>query len=302
MRRGQLQFKVTPEGDLVNTVVNVEALRALWLHRSLVEGDDLGPGDRGDFDCGAWHVACHIAGAGGIRRAADGSLMWLEISHRAADDDYYASVTRRVSTGIETIPVDSAEGRVRIRDSKVVGFVEGSSLGRVSSRGVIDPPDRFNSWRRQDFDQPIDSVQDGGKVWEHWCTLRDIRASHRIGTSMLTALISLASALGDRFLPTVARGRRKYGHPVQLAASVHAGLIGREAATWETTPAPIPAGSAALLLESQPSAALQAIEALTWDESARYYMYERKIRDWSVARDVDTDIRAFTAARNVPQV
>jgi hypothetical protein len=293
MKRGTLSFEVTPDGDLLNTPANVDALRALWLGRDLVDGDDLGPGDRGDFDYGAWHVACHLAGAGGARRSTSGSTLWLEISHRTDRDEYYASVTARSGSRTDTVAIDSAEGRDLLRGSTLLGFVEGHSVGRVSARGVSDPPDRFNGWLRQDFDQPVDSTADGGKVWEHWCTLRDIRTTHAIGTAMLKAYVSLAAALGDRFLPTVARGRRQYGHPVQLAAAVHAGLTGRESALWDTTPVAIPANVVPLLLESDPKRALEAIERLEWRGAPRYYMYARKIGDWSTANEVASDVQAF---------
>ena len=293
MGRGAFDFKVTPAGDLLNHSVNVATLRRLWLDQYLVSGDDLGPGDRGDFDRGAWHVACHLAGAGGVRRSQDGSTLWLEISHRGERDEYYASVTRRAAGRIETVPIESGEGRGLLRNSTLLGFVEGNSTGRVSARGIADPPDRFNGWRRQDFDQPVDETQDGGKVWEHWCTLRDIRETHAIGTSMLGAYVALSAALGDRFIPTIARGRRDYGHPVQLAASVYAGLTSRESALWDTTPVAIPAEAALLLLESDPARAFEAIERLDWGGEPRYYMYARKIGDWSAASQVAGDLDAF---------
>src|SRR5574341_997705 len=103
MLRGAFQFEVTDDGDLLNSAGNVEALRRLWLHHTLVDGPGLGPGDRGDFDVGAWHVACHLAGAAGVRRAADGSLLWLEISHDRAADAYYASVTVKRGGVVETV-------------------------------------------------------------------------------------------------------------------------------------------------------------------------------------------------------
>src|SRR5262249_6759568 len=106
MLRGALQFDVTDGGDLVNSARNVETLRALWLHHTLVQGEDLGPGDRGDFAVGAWHVGCHLAGAGGVRRAADGSPMWLEISHDSATDAYYASATVKRAGSVQTVRLD----------------------------------------------------------------------------------------------------------------------------------------------------------------------------------------------------
>lgn len=293
MARGAFQFLTTDTGDLQNAAENVEALRRLWLHHSLIEGVDLGPGDRGDFGVGAWHVACHLAGAAAIRRTPDGRLMWLEISHDAAADEYYASASVRTNTAVETVRLDSADGRSLLAQSTLLGFVEGNSTGRISARGVNDPPDRFNLWRRQDFDQPISSSADGGKVWEHWCTLRDIRAGNRIGTSVLTAYISLAAAAGDRFVPTVARGRRDYGHPVQLAGMVYAGLTSARAATWNVTPAAIPKPIDPLLLEAQPGQALDAIQSLQWGGAPRYYMFARRLKHWSRTRDVQADLKKY---------
>jgi hypothetical protein len=58
-------------------------------HRS---GYYFGPGDAGDFDYGAWHVACHLVAAGGAMRSSR-HLMWLEISHNPVANDYFANVT-----------------------------------------------------------------------------------------------------------------------------------------------------------------------------------------------------------------
>lgn len=294
MLRGSLQFDVDDDGDLLNSAGNVETLRRLWLHHTLVEPKHLGPGDRGDFDVGAWHVGCHLAAAGGVRRARDGSLLWLEISHDHVADEYYGSATARRAGAVETVRLDSAEGRTLLDDSKPLGFVEGTSTGRISARHVSDPPDRFQLWRRQDFDQPSTCPDDGGKVWEHWCTLRDIRPSNRIATSVLTAYVSLVAALGDRFPATVARGRREYGHPVQLAAMVHAGFTGRTSALWNTTPTTLPTAVARLFLEGEAALALEAVERLDWSRPPRYYMFKRRIRHWSRAGAVRRDLGGFT--------
>jgi hypothetical protein len=289
--RGTFKFIVTDTNDLLNSATNVLTLRKLWLDRALIKGDDLGPGDPGDFDVGAWHVACHLAGAGGVRRRADGQFLWLEISHDRTADDYYASVTARVAGTVRTVRLDSAEGRSLLAGSAPLGFVEGNSTGRTSARDVNDPPERFNLWRRQDFDQPIESGEDGGKVWEHWCTLRDIRAPSRIGTAVLTAYVSLVAALGDRFAATVARGRRDYGHPRQLAALAKAGFIGETAAVWDTTPVALPPAAERALLEAQPAAALEAAEKLDWSNPPRYYMFARRIASWSPAAAVRRDLQ-----------
>src|SRR5262249_10683026 len=214
----------------------VQSLGRLWADRTLIKGDDLGPGDPGDFDNGAWHSSCHLLGAGGARKTADGRVLWLEGSHHPLRDEYYASVTVRDAARPRILPLDSAQGPGLVDGSTLLGFVEGSSIGRTSSRHVFDGPDRFNLWRRQDFDQPVTSPLEGGKVWEHWCTLRDLRASNRIGLSAVTAYVSLVAALGDKFCAAVARGRRDYGHPQQLCALVRSGFVSKEAATWDVTP------------------------------------------------------------------
>src|SRR5262249_51266868 len=160
------------------------------------------------------------------------------------------------STGIHTAALDSAEGRILLEGSTVVGFVEGNSTGRASARGVFDPPDRFNLWRRQDFDQPITSSIEGGKVWEQWCTTRDSRPSHRIGTSVLSAYVSLVAALGDLFPAAVARGRRDYGHPVQLCGLVHAGFVSESSSVWDGEPTALSPAAERLVLEAEPAKAL----------------------------------------------
>jgi hypothetical protein len=290
MTRGSFHFEVTPGGDLVDNAANVDRLRKLWLDRTMIAGDDLGPGDDGDFDHGAWHSACHLVGAGGVRKAADGKILWLEVSHDKAKDDYYASVT---PAGGQTRRLDSADGRALLTGSTLLGFVEGNSVGHISARGVNDPPTLFNLWKRQDFDQPASSSEDGGKVWEHWCTVRDIRASHAIGSSVLRAYVALAAALGDKFVPTVARGRRDYGHPKQLCAMVKAGLTTDASATWDITPYRIPDAAEKKLLEAKPADEAAAVATLPWDQTPRYYMFQRRISHWSPADKVKHDLRVF---------
>ena len=290
MYRGNYEFDVDENGNLKNLAYNLELLRKLWLDRANIDGDDIGPGDPGDFDNGAWHVACHLLGGGGVRKLANGKLAWLQVSHNGATDRYFASATVHEDKTTRVVPLDSAEGRALLRDSKVLGFVEGTSVGRVSARNVSDPPSLFNLWRRQDFDQPPGTTQDRGRVWEHWCTLRDIRPAHAIGTSVLTAFVSLVASLGDLFIPCVARGRREYGHPVQLRAMVRAGLVGRASATWEGKPAAIPKEAELLLLEADEAAALKAVEQFKWSSPPQYYMFSRKISGWSKGEEVRTDI------------
>jgi len=290
MTRGTFKFEVTPGGDLVDSPANVEALRTLWLDRSMIDGDDLGPGDDGDFDFGAWHSACHLIGAGGARRASDGKILWLEVSHDPGKDEYFGSVT---PTGGPTRRLDSAEGRALVAGSTLLGFVEGNSVGHISARHVNDPDTLFNKWHRQDFDKPVGSDEDGGKVWEHWCTVRDIRPPHRIGGSVLRAYLSLAAALGDRFIPTVARGRRDYGHPKQLCAMVRGGMTAEASATWDIKPHKVPDAAERKLLEARPGDEAAAVATLEWDQTPRYYMFQRRITHWSAADKVKHDLLEF---------
>jgi hypothetical protein len=291
MTRGTFKFEVTASGDLVDGPANVEALRTLWLDRTMIQGDDLGPGDEGDFDNGAWHVACHLIGAGGVRRAADGRLLWLEVSHDPATDEYFGSVTTGAGASAVTSRLDSTAGRAALTGSDLLGFVEGNSVGRISARGVKDPPTRFNGWKRQNFNRPITSDKDGGKVWEHWCTVRDIRPPHKLASSVLCAYVSLAAALGDRFVPTVARGRRTYGHPAQLSAMVRAGLTSEGSATWDVKPTRIPAAAERKFLEATPADEAAGAALLQWDGAPRYYMFGRRIASWSPAAKVREDLR-----------
>lgn len=294
MARGTFGFDVSPSDELLNTPGNVEALRRLWLDRTLVQGRDIGPGNYGDFDNGAWHSSCHLLGGGGVRRGANGSLLWLEISHEPADDSYFASVTVRAGTA-QTVRLDTPAGRALVDQSQLLGFVEGNSTGRISARGVRDPSDRFNRWKRQDFDKPVDSDSDGGKVWEHWCTTRDIRPGNRYGTTVLEAYVALTVALTDLFTAVVARGRRVYGHPVQLAAMVKAGYVAEASAVADITPRKMSPDVEALFNEAEPASSLDAASKLEWGSEPRYYMFARRIGSWSKAADVENDLRSFGA-------
>lgn len=294
MKRGTFAFDVEGEGNLVDSDENVEAIRSLWLDRTMINGPDLGPGNRGDFDNGAWHISCHVVAAGGVRQATDGRLLWIEISHNPALDLYLSTLTVESDGQASTHPLNSPEARALLQGSKLLGFVEGTSIGHTSARGTNDETSRFNGWTRQQFDQPIDSQRNGGKTWEHWCTLRDIRPStSTIADSVLRAYISIVSVLGDLFPAAVARGRRGYRHPRQLCAFIRGGLTSKDAAIWETLPKEIPPTSEQLLLEARPADALKAVMQLSWDDSPCYYMFRRRISDWSPVEAVKNDLRTF---------
>jgi hypothetical protein len=158
----------------------------------------------------------------------------------------------------------------------------------------MDDEKMFNLCLRQEYDRPTtDETSEGGKVWEHWCTLRDIRQTAHVGTSVLHAYVALTAALGDRFAPTVARGRREYQHPKQLCALIQAGFTSFGAATWRTTPFEIPPQAELLLLEAKPSNSLAAAKLLSWADPPRYYMFKRRINNWNSDETVIKTWREF---------
>ena len=291
-RRGIFGFQVEEGGSLSDSDENVEAIRRMWLDRTKINGADLGPGVSGND--GAWHISCHVVAAGGVRQATDGRLLWIEISYNATLDQYFSTLTVESEGQASTHPLNSPEARVLLQGSKLLGFVEGTSRGHISARGANDDPSRFKGWQRQQFDQPIDSQKNGGKTWEHWCTLRDSRFSASvIADSVLHAYISVVSVLGDLFPATVARGRRSFSHPKQLCAIIQAGLTSKDSAIWNTIPREIPPSSEQLLLEARPADALKAVKQLSWADSPCYYMFRRRISDWSPAQAVKDDLRTF---------
>jgi hypothetical protein len=127
--------------------------------------------------------------------------------------------------------------------------------------------------------------------------VRDLRPSHRIGSSVLRAYVALVAALGDRFVATVTRGRRSYGHPKQLCAMVRGGLTSESSATWDVTPSRIPDAAEEKFLEARPADALAAAAMLPWEGGPRYYMFARRIESWSDASQVRDDLRSFGNVR-----
>jgi hypothetical protein len=292
--RGSYQFDVRNDGHAVNNDGNLEKLRSLFLDKNIIN-NALGPGNSGDFDYGAWHVLCHLAAGCAVYKGATNGLLWLEISHVPEQDIYAATVTASSSSErTNTYPLDSNEASTQLASAKPLGFVEGSSLGHISARGVTDPPNRFNKWMRQDFDQNVLSRKDGGRVWEHWCTVRDIRKTSAIGTSVLRSYLALVSHCGGRFVALVARGRRDYDHPRQLKALVESGFIAKEDALLDIQPRKIPLVQELALYKSNPKDSLSAAEKLAWPESGlSYYMFSRRIDRWSSLALVKQDLASL---------
>jgi hypothetical protein len=279
--RGTYNFTVGESGDLTRVPENVALLQRLWLDGDIVDGQ-LGPGVTAGGN-GGWHSACHLVAAGGVMRKPDNRILWLELSHASSSDSYFASVSVRSESGIQTYPVASEQGRPLVEDATLLGFVEGTSEGHISARGVNDPAERFEGWRRQDYDQSPGTTPPGGRVWEHWCTTRDISDAQPIGKSVVEGYIILASAIGGKFAPVVARGRRDYGHPRQLGAMVESGLTSPASARPFLTPMRMPRSVELVLHEATPEAGLRAAEQLTWSAELRYFMFSRKIDRWNSA-------------------
>jgi hypothetical protein len=289
--RGTYLFEVSENGVLADTQENLEKMRELLLDKEII-GNALGPGDEGDFDYGAWHVICHLAAGAIVYRAEGGEIYWVEISHMRESDTYAPTVTSFSSgKAVRNLPLFAATALELFKDARLLGFVEGSSLGHISARDVTDPPDRFNQWVRQAFDQPEDSTEDGGRVWEHWCTVRDIRKSNVIGTSVLRSYLSLLALAGGRFAAMVARGRTDYDHPVQLAAMVKAGLVGREDVLIDLKPKPIPRNIELMIYSADPAKCAEAAAKLPWPVGAlSYFMFERRIERWNPLERVSEEL------------
>lgn len=279
--QGIYSFKVSNNGNIIYSQNNIELLRNLWLDRQIINETELGPGDPGDFDNGAWHIACHLIAAGGVRRTKDGKLLWLEISYNQTNEVYYPTLTFRNDDNIVTLPLNSIQAQKFIENSETIGFVEGTSEGRISAKGVIDNEILFNKNLRQEYDQEPGSSKEGGKVWEHWCTTRDIRKSSRIGSSVIESYLALVAVCGDELVSTVARGRVYYSHPEQLRAMIKAGFISLESAQLNINPTPIPYSENLLLQEANPQKSLLAVERLDWSNPPKYYMFQRRIDKWN---------------------
>jgi len=280
--RGTYKFEVIGDGNVVSTPSNLEKLRALFLDKTIIN-NALGPGDPGDFDNGAWHILCHLAAGCAVMKRPSGEVMWVEISHFPAVDIYTATVTVECpSEDVTTFPLDSVEGRALLEGANLLGFVEGSSLGHISARSVKDSPDKFNNNLRQDYEQDVESLKDGGRVWEHWCSVRDIRPGNAIGTSVLKAYLNMVAVCGGRFVGIVARGRSEYDHPIQLAALVKSGFISEREALVEVFPIIIPREAELLIYIASPRECITAAKSLAWPASGlSYHMFARRVDKWN---------------------
>lgn len=287
--RGSYNFDVDERDTLFDSAANLEKLRRLFRDGQII-GGDWGPGRPGDFDHGSWHVLCHLAGASGVFDTAAGRT-WCAITHVPTADTYEATITYRSGSGVATIPLASAEGKSMAARAACVGFIEGTSQGHIAARGANDTSTAFNSWPRQMFDQGVSSQANGGTVWEHWSTTRDIRESSAIGTAVLRAWLTLIACLGGQFVGAVARGRREHSHPRQLVALVRAGVLTQAEALWDVTPHPIPKPAQDRMHEARPADSLAVAEALPFVAGQKkYFMFARRIGHWSSTASVKRDL------------
>ena len=285
--RGISNFEIASNKHVLNSDSNLEKLRTILLDRSIITEYLTGPGNPGDFDYGAWHVVCHLAAGCAVYKNAS-KLLWVEISFVPAKDIYISTVTNESGT---SYPLFSDDGKKLLEGAKLVGYVEGTSQGHISARGVNDPPNRFNNWPRQDFDKSESSNEDGGRVWEHWCTVRDIRSSSEIGTSVLKAYLEMVSLCGDTFVSTVARGRTDYNHPDQLMALVKYGFISRDDALIDIKPKEIKDSVQKEIYSAIPAKCAQAVKSLVWDDNKiTYYMFKRRINRWCTTDKVKSNL------------
>ena len=213
------------------------------------------------------------------------------------EDRYLATLSFRETSGNpKTIEIGSAAGRDLLGRALLVGYVEGTSEGHISARTIRDSPGRFNGWQRQEFDRPVEGDKsEGGTVWEHWCTTRDLRSSDSVGDSVLRAYMTLVSVLGGEFVATVIRGRRKYNHPEQFWALIKAGFVARDEALRDMKPREIPPVEERLFKEARPADSLMAVEKLAWPNPPEryYYMFKRAIKSFSKKTSVESDFRSF---------
>ncbi len=294
MPRGSYGFDVLDSGNLIDNANNLERVRALFRDGAIIS-QKWGPGGPGDFENGGWHSLCHLAAASGVFKSASG-FFWVGLSHAESIDRYEAVIACPWAAGdVERVVLGSEAGRNRLANAVLAGYIEGTSEGHVSARSEIDPPGRFNGWQRQAFDRPAEGDQaQGGTVWEHWCTTRDLRPTHPVCDSVLRAWLTLVSCLGGEFVATVIRGRRKYNHPDQLCALVKAGFVTREEALRDLQPCQISRSAQRLFKEARPADSLRAVEQLDWPEppARRYYMFQRAISQFSGRNAVEADFRA----------
>jgi hypothetical protein len=280
--RGTYNFEFDEQDKILPNEVNFHKLRTMFLDRNLINGEFLGPGDKGDFDFGSWHILCHLTAACAVFKKSN-SYIWTEISHIPFIDKYTATVTiDSKREAISTFPLYSTAGQEIVQGSELIGFVEGSSFGHISARDSQDDPKDFNNNLRQEYDNDVSSIKEGGRVWEHWVVTRNISELSHVGSSILLAYLEMLSICGGIYTGIVGRGRVDYHHPQQLKALEIAGLIKIEEALLDIMPKPIAQTLALKIYTANPKICIETIKYLPWDiNKISYFMFQRKINNWN---------------------
>ena len=160
--RGTLGFDINTAGNVCDYAANLERLWTLFRDGSSIE-NHWGPGDPGDFDHGSWHILCHLAAGGALLQTARGHA-WLAMAWDGAREIYIATVSFETDGAVEHLPVTSSQGRALLAGARPLAFVEGTSQGHVTARGVQDPADAFNGNPRQEYDRDVTDPGEGRVV------------------------------------------------------------------------------------------------------------------------------------------
>jgi hypothetical protein len=277
------RFQRDPRGRLLETEDNLEEMRNLFLDWDVIGGDG-GEGTKAG-DGGAWHGVCHLVAAGVLGVQKNAGLAWFEVGWDQKLGRYGALVVRQDGSGVQIENI-TGQGKAWADKVRIVAYVEGNSCGAISNKDAVDPGNSDEHDRRQDYNRfPLDFESEGGKVWEHWCTTRDIRSSGGTGEQVLRAYLTLLAVGGTEFVATVLRGRPYCGHPAQLKACIESGLVTAENASWSGTPEPIPMSAQVLFQYSDPLLSFSACRRLLLADSGRqYFMFQRCIHLWQAGR------------------
>lgn len=272
-------FQRDAQGRLLETGKNLQEMQKLFLDWDIIEGDG-GEGTK-PGDGGAWHGVCHLVAAGAVGLQKSGDLVWFEVGWNQDKSQYRTLAVRQddQSFHIEDITGCGASWADRVR---IVAYVEGNSCGAISHKEAKDRGNSDRDDRRQDYNRyPLDFESNGGKVWEHWCTTRDIKSVKGLGCQVLRAYLTLLAVAGAELAATALRGRPYCGHPKQLKACVKAGLATERDASWLGLPEPMPVNAQILFQYSDPLTSLAACQRLpTAKGKKKYFMFQRCIHLW----------------------
>ncbi len=261
-----------------------ERLRRVLLDWQAIDGD-AGPGAINNRR-GSWHLFCHLAAAAALYRLPGRRPAWVGILYDRGARRYFAAICAGLNHRQSILPLKSRKARELVARGAWRGYLEGGSRGHILDRAANDPGDSQKVDRRQDYDQDINSLKDGGPVWEMWTVSRDIRAKSILGSSLIEAYGDLLDVLGGRFAAVVARGRiePEYGHLRQMCALIDAGFVTPDEALTEIDAVAIQPNVERILLEATPEAFSRAAALLVRERRKPcYFMYSRKLSSFASA-------------------